>query len=545
MKKKILCVMMIAMMIPIVSMAKFGGINYYVSTTGDNANNGSLANPWKDINYAVNTAIVTSGDTIYVAAGTYKEQITITKGLALIGDTATPDNVVIDGENKTLTVNGQVYFNNPTAATVFKGFKIINSGAKAASDHFGILAKGSFSLAIENCKIIGQGSGVDIGCDYGLWSYNRTGDLIIKDCYWNNMYHAILLEMQKGASNIENNVFDTLYTGEYGGSVYGGRAIEEIVYSKTTITSLQRIYGNQFVNFKSTPVQISGGFATVTTGIFTNVLIANNNFDLIATDIINFNGAIYLVNPYGNDPSGGVAANIYGNYIHAPSGNGIQISGYNRAINCNSNTIVGNGIYGIKADLSTGSAINAVYNWWGSNSGPAPTGSGDTVSTNVIYEPWSTANVAGSSETVTAATTIINFTESAMDFDFGSGSIGSGGDIFVGLSYSYPTGDTPGADFSSANALRKVWVITSNLTGFTTDLVFYYEDADIPAGVNEANLMPMRSTDGGLTWQDVTGTVTRDTVANWIKVAGVTGFSMWAFGDNSMVPVELSGFMTE
>jgi len=47
--------------------------DYYVSTTGNDANSGTLASPFATIQHAVDQA--TSGDTVYVRAGTYREEV--------------------------------------------------------------------------------------------------------------------------------------------------------------------------------------------------------------------------------------------------------------------------------------------------------------------------------------------------------------------------------------------------------------------------------------------------------------------------------------
>ena len=48
---------------------------YYVATTGDDANPGTLNQPWQHINYAANN-VVGPGDTVYIRAGQYPETIT-------------------------------------------------------------------------------------------------------------------------------------------------------------------------------------------------------------------------------------------------------------------------------------------------------------------------------------------------------------------------------------------------------------------------------------------------------------------------------------
>jgi Abnormal spindle-like microcephaly-assoc'd, ASPM-SPD-2-Hydin/Protein of unknown function (DUF1565) len=51
------------------------GKDYYVSPTGNDANSGSAASPWKTIQHAA--SVVTVGYTVHVAPGTYTEQVTI------------------------------------------------------------------------------------------------------------------------------------------------------------------------------------------------------------------------------------------------------------------------------------------------------------------------------------------------------------------------------------------------------------------------------------------------------------------------------------
>lgn len=364
----------------------------------------------KTISAALGAA--SDGDTILVVAGTYTEQLNITKGVRIVGDVSNPDHVVIDGQNSTtMLTDGQVRINNPTGPVVFEGFKIVNTGWNPSDSNsiaLGIFVKSSYPVTIQHNKLIGHGAGLVVGNDYGLWTYGNAGALTIQDNYLSSMYHGILLERQTGASTIADNTFDALYTGVYAvanggdGNIYGGRAIEAITYAVNNvpvdITSLQSITGNHFVNFKSTGVQFSGGFAGKSPSKFTNVVIADNDFDFDVTDIVNLNGAVFLKNvssPSNNDPAGGVSADIHDNIVHVPSGNGIWVDGLNGTVTVHNNSVAGN-LYGLQAGGSLGSPIDATGNWWGDASGPYnatsnPTGTGDAVSDNVNYVPFAKA----------------------------------------------------------------------------------------------------------------------------------------------------------
>ena len=118
---------------------------YYVSTSGDNSNPGTLQLPWRDINYACNNA--TTGSTINVLQGTYYEQVNV--GL----DSITVQNylgqqVIIDGSNINSGAIVKIY--NKKAVT-FDGFELQNN---IHNDAQGILIDGEcHNIEIKNCKI--------------------------------------------------------------------------------------------------------------------------------------------------------------------------------------------------------------------------------------------------------------------------------------------------------------------------------------------------------------------------------------------------------
>jgi pectin methylesterase-like acyl-CoA thioesterase len=342
------------------------------------------------IQAAINAA--SNGEEIHVCAGTYPEQLIVDKGLTIIGDVADPDNVIIDGENKTdFTVAGQVRIYNPTGEVDFKGFKIINSGRTSSSEHHGFITKSAYKVTVQDCRIIGHGSSVPLGEDYGLWATGSTGELVVKNNYFTDLYHGILLERQFGQSTIQSNTFDDFVIGYYaplGGNV-GGRAIEAINYATADITTLQRVTENQFINFRSTGVLFSGGFSGQIPKKFTDVEIDNNDFEFLTTDIVNSFGAVNLRNVSNSgsndDPNGGVTANVHNNYIDVPSVSSIIISGLNGTILANDNYIADNGFYGVDANASLGPQINATCNWWETANGNLiPT----MISGDVIYSPW-------------------------------------------------------------------------------------------------------------------------------------------------------------
>ena len=73
--------------------------NYYVSTTGNDANNGSLSTPWNTIQFGVSQ--LNAGDTLNIMSGTYAGQIDITvtgtAGNEITIRNHNNDNVIISG----------------------------------------------------------------------------------------------------------------------------------------------------------------------------------------------------------------------------------------------------------------------------------------------------------------------------------------------------------------------------------------------------------------------------------------------------------------
>lgn len=56
------------------------GTTYYVATDGDNADSGSITEPWGTVAYALGaSSALSAGDTLYLRGGTYREQVTIQK----------------------------------------------------------------------------------------------------------------------------------------------------------------------------------------------------------------------------------------------------------------------------------------------------------------------------------------------------------------------------------------------------------------------------------------------------------------------------------
>src|SRR3954470_7947874 len=84
MNKSIQKFVMTFVLIVITAMSVFAQNTYFVSSTGSDANAGTLAAPFKTIQKAVNTGV--SADVIKVALGTYSENVVVAnKALTIYG----------------------------------------------------------------------------------------------------------------------------------------------------------------------------------------------------------------------------------------------------------------------------------------------------------------------------------------------------------------------------------------------------------------------------------------------------------------------------
>jgi len=118
---------------------------YFVSTSGDNTNPGTLQLPWRDINYACNNA--TPGSTVNVIGGTFTEQINVGVDSIYVHNYI-GQSVIIDGTGLT---SGAIIEINNKKGVKFEGFELQNY---MHNDAQGILIGGaSKGIIIKNCKI--------------------------------------------------------------------------------------------------------------------------------------------------------------------------------------------------------------------------------------------------------------------------------------------------------------------------------------------------------------------------------------------------------
>ena len=93
-------------------------------------------------------------------------------------------------------------------------------------------------------------------------------------------------------------------------------------------------------------------------------------------------------------------------------------------------------------------------------------------------------------------------------------------------------GHTPQAIGGGVSGIARYYeIVPANDAGLNATLVLPYDRSELN-GLSESQLVPFRSTDGGTTWQQITGTL--DTSAKRATITGINSLSRWTLGTGSI-----------
>ncbi len=145
---------------------------YYVSTSGNNANPGTLASPWRTIQHAADA--VQPGDTVFVRAGTYVESVSFsasgTDG-SLISFGAYPDEAV--------TIQGDVSLSQGVSYLNLHDFSLRNFSVWGVS-----LYGDNHDVTLSGLDVAGGEAGIHFTVGYSgenPW-YGPVSDITVENC---------------------------------------------------------------------------------------------------------------------------------------------------------------------------------------------------------------------------------------------------------------------------------------------------------------------------------------------------------------------------
>ncbi|WP_165958100.1 T9SS type A sorting domain-containing protein [Segetibacter sp. 3557_3] len=331
---------------------------WYVSTTGNNANDGkSPATAWSTIQYANDFSGVKSGDTVLVLAGSYAEYVNVTKSLKILGPnylhspngsgTRQPEAII--SAVKTPLIAGPTVFDvhTPGTSVEIKGFTLVNG--------YPLTDGNVHRNPLQDITVVFEKNRVSNGINLFAGTLTRWKNVSIRDNLFENMFaepftSAIRLHdfnEPPPAPQHGPTVIASITDNVISGTNFGGILLDNLLYAE--------VLRNTISNTRHTGILLAGGMA--------NALVSQNTIENTNTDKVADAGGIKI---HGSAFSGTVSVT---NNLVKTSYNGFAVlnnenlSGKNIQVNnnafdlSNANKAIYHG--------GTGT-LNASCNWNGS-----------------------------------------------------------------------------------------------------------------------------------------------------------------------------------
>ncbi|MDZ4702367.1 MAG: MopE-related protein, partial [Saprospiraceae bacterium] len=359
------------------------GTTWYVDAAAVSGGNGaSWPCAFQQIQTAINAAA--NGDQIFVAAGTYVENLFVNKSLTITG-VAGRDLTFVHAATAayTLHVDGNAGMPVLGGNVSIEGFTF----ADPQRLHWRVVATDHIAIGLQ---LTFRNNRVTNGNRYGWWDYHSHGSLLCENNIFSDVYYGMFLEgWDTGMLTIQNNEFTNLHfyinpmgvpTPAFGGPV----GILAMTYSSGGVdcTNPYRIYENHFHTYANDGFGIvfNGGLTGSGSAKYTDVEIARNTIAPGATGT-----GIRLRNlpAPNNSPNGGVHNALINNNFISNVQYGIRLQGDNPGTQAHENSLVN---CSTRAIENTGTLVmDASCNWYGVSTA---TGVAAQISGNVTYQFW-------------------------------------------------------------------------------------------------------------------------------------------------------------
>lgn len=344
-------------------------------------------------------ALVDSGGTVQVAAGSYPESVTVNRPVTLDGAQAG-----VDARSRTGSESIVNSVSIGASNVIVDGFTFAGTGGQANVSSSTMLS----GVAIQNDIFNGYGS-------VGLPTYNAGNILIQQDLFESpsTIGEAIQIKASNATpggcdgSQVLNNAFRAA-TNNGGADVNlscTGSASSGVTISGNT--SSGNGGGSSFVGLSGVGDGITVSNNTATTSGSTvfvfgavtgSAAITNNVFVNSAGSAVSIHGGDITSDPANTGTftitSNRLNGNVRAVYVAAGA------LGTGGGVSAQFNEIVGNSAAGVENASSV--LVDATNNWWGCNSGPNTTGCDTTVG-SVTADPWLTLSISANPATISPA----------------------------------------------------------------------------------------------------------------------------------------------
>ncbi|TAG49941.1 MAG: hypothetical protein EAZ30_01305 [Betaproteobacteria bacterium] len=430
-------------------------VTYYLSPTGTDAGTCTLALPCATVMYA--HGLAASGDVVNLAAGTYTQELDITKSITLSGAGATSSIIqapatltdrvgIIPSGNATTTDRNAVVLVRGGATVIMQNLQVLGPGStNCASLGFGVFVGGGANLTFTNGRIVDVRDGVlplsgcqnGTGIRYGASSTSQVATGVVAN--------STIVGFQKNgitADGVGTNVQMTGNTiiGQSPPPIIAQNAIQVSRGATATVTGntisdsqcgnptncgpgFDKAWSTAILLFEPGATTITGNtlgssdVGILLSGTATTPAITVSNNTLI-NNRVGVSAQTGTLNLTGNTITGGQRGAISAAFIGDVANSVINLNG--------GNIISGSSIAGVSvydedlADAITATVqgagnqfinnavaasnvpaqgiVNLGCNWWGSALGPVnpanPLGAGNPATPNTTFSNWSIDNTS-------------------------------------------------------------------------------------------------------------------------------------------------------